>query len=354
VPTPDRSPDDCRSIGGWHDVAVRKIGLLGATGYTGRLTATEFAVRGLDVRLGARSAERLKKVDGTEGCERVTVDTSDPRALAAFMADLEVVISTVGPFTSLGRPVVDAAVKAGVHYVDSTGEPGFMQELYDAFRSADTAVVPACGFDYVPGDCAASVAVAALGEPVETVRVGYSLKGMRPTRGTAMSAIEAASVEPNPRLRRTEIEGAPAIELPWGEDLTVPRWAPGAVVHCAITAPRIATLVAPLAGPATGPLMRVGAPVLKRLASRMAEGPSDEARSRSSTRVVATAAGGGRTATAAVEVNDVYGFTALALVECALRVGGAGAMSPAQAFDAGELLDAMRGPLLSWTRPVAP
>jgi short subunit dehydrogenase-like uncharacterized protein len=331
---------------------TRKIGLLGATGYTGRLTATEFAVRELDVRLGGRSAERLKKVDGTEASERVTVDTTDAASLAAFMDSLDVVISTVGPFTSLGRPVVNAAVKAGVHYIDSTGEPGFMQELYDAFGAAKTAVVPACGFDYLPGDCAAYVAAGALDGPAEEIRVGYSIRGMRPTRGTAMSAIEAALAEPSPRLRRGEIEGHPAIELPWGEDLTIPRWAPGAVVHCALTAPRIATFVAPLAGPATGPMLKLGAPLLRRLANRMPEGPSDEVRASASTRVVATAKAGARTATAAVDVNDVYGFTALALVECALRIEGAGAMSPAQAFNSGDLLDAMRGPLLSWTRPV--
>jgi short subunit dehydrogenase-like uncharacterized protein len=332
---------------------MRKIGLLGATGYTGRLTATEFALREIDVRLGGRSAARLKNVDGTDGSERVTVDTTDAASLAAFMAGLDAVISTVGPFTSLGRPVVDAAVKAGVHYLDSTGEPGFMQQCYDTFRDAKTAVVPACGFDYLPGDCAASVAAAALGEPAEEILVGYSIKGMRPTRGTARSTIEAALAEPSPRLRRTEIEGHSALELPWGEQLTIPLWAPGTVVRCAITAPKVATYVAPLAGPATGPMMRLAAPLLRRFVERMPEGPTDDVRSGAKTRVVATARAGSNTATAAVDVNDVYGFTALALVEAALRIDGAGAMSPAQAFDAGELLDAMRGPLLSWTRPAA-
>src|SRR4051794_35999482 len=96
---------------------MRRIGLLGATGYTGRLTATEFALREIDVRLGGRSAERLAHVDGTEGSERVVVDTTDPAALKAFMDGLDVVVSTVGPFSSLGRPVVDAAVAAGVHYL---------------------------------------------------------------------------------------------------------------------------------------------------------------------------------------------------------------------------------------------
>jgi short subunit dehydrogenase-like uncharacterized protein len=332
---------------------MRRIGLLGATGYTGRLAATEFAVREIDVRLGGRSAERLKEVDGTEASERVIVDTTDPQGLANFMVGLDVVISTVGPFALLGHPVAAAAVAAGVHYIDSTGEPGFMQELYDRYGAAATAVVPACGVDYLPGDCAASIAADALDEPVERILVGYSMKGIRPTRGTAMSAIEAASRERSPRLRRTEVEGQPAVELPWGEAITIPRWAPGADVSCAITAPRVATMIAPLAGPATGPMMRATAPLLRRIAGRLPEGPGEEARAGASTRIVATASAAGQSATVTVELKDIYAFTALALVESALRVEGAGALTPSQATDPAAMLDALRGPLFSWTRPAA-
>ena len=38
---------------------VRRIGVLGATGYTGRLVADELAARGLPHRSGARNPERL-------------------------------------------------------------------------------------------------------------------------------------------------------------------------------------------------------------------------------------------------------------------------------------------------------
>lgn len=330
---------------------MRKIGLLGATGYTGRLTATEFALRELDVRLGGRSAERLKHVDGTEGSERVVVDTNDPKALASFLDGLDVVISTVGPFSLLGQPVVAAAVRAGVHYIDSTGEPSFMRDVYGAFPTATAAVVPACGFDYLPGDCAASVAAAALGTVPERIAVGYTINKMRPTRGTAMSSIEALVSEPKPRLARVEIEGRPAVGLPWGEDLTIPLWAPTTSVQCAVTAPKVAAMVAPLAGSATGPLVRLAAPMLRRLVNRMPEGPTEEMRASAVTRVVATASAGGESKTVGVDINDVYGFTALALVESALRVEGSGAMAPSQAFDAASILDAMRGPLLAWQPP---
>jgi short subunit dehydrogenase-like uncharacterized protein len=112
-------------------------------------------------------------------------------------------------------------------------------------------------------------------------------------------------------------------------------------------------MIAPLAGPATGPTLRLAAPLLRKIVDRLPEGPSDDVRASSKTRVVATASTSGQSATVSVDVDDIYGFTALALVESALRVEGAGPLTPSQAFDATEMLDALRGPLLSWQPPAA-
>jgi short subunit dehydrogenase-like uncharacterized protein len=333
---------------------MRKIGLLGATGYTGKLTATEFALRELPVRLGARNAERLAAVDGHADSERVVVDTSNPKALAAFLDGLDVVISTVGPFSQLGKPVVAAAVKAGVHYIDSTGEPDFMQHCYDTYADAATAVVPACGFDYAPGDCAAAVAAKHLQHPVERITVGYAIHGMKPSRGTARSSLDAVSSIGGTKLGRTEIEGHPAISLPWGEDLTIPRWAPGAVVTCAVTAPKAAQILAPLTAPLVAPTFKLAGPLLRRLVERLPEGPTDDVRSSAKTRVVATATARGESATVSVDIDDVYGFTAITLVEFALQVEGTGALAPSQAVDSAKMLAALQGPLLSWLGPPAP
>src|SRR5579875_3891364 len=319
---------------------MRTIGLLGATGYTGRLTAAEFVRRGVAVRLGARSAERLSDVPATADSEKVVVDTTRPEDLRRFLAGLDVVISTVGPFTTLGRPVVDAAVDAGVHYLDSTGEPAFMQSVYDAHRSAATAVAPACGYDYVPGDCAAAIAAAELGRPPDTVTVGYTGSGLRPTRGTARSIVEAVLVAPDPGLRRTRVGGRPAVTLPWGEEVTVPLWAPGARVTTAVTVAPAVAYAAQSMRPLAGPTLRTSGPLLRRLVERLPEGPSDEQRGRASTTVVATARSGGRAATVTVEVRDVYAFTAVALVECALRIDGSGPMAPSQLAEPRQLLDA--------------
>jgi short subunit dehydrogenase-like uncharacterized protein len=330
--------------------AMRKIGLLGATGYTGRLTATEFALREMPVRLGGRSADRLAKVDRIDDSEVVVVDTTDRASIDRFLAGLDVVISTVGPFELLGRPVVQAAVDAGVHYIDSTGEPDFMQWAYDTFPNAETAIVPACGYDYVPADCAASVAASTLDGPAERIEVGYSLKNMKATRGTARSALGAIASTTDPGIRRTTVQGQPGLVMPLGDRVVIPRWAPNAGLTVAVTTSKAASRIAPAVTPVAMPMARLAMPLLSRLVERMPEGPTDEQRSAAKATVSATATRGSQSATVTVNVTDVYAFTALSLVEFALAVEGKGPLSPAQSVDAATVLDAMRGPLLDWQR----
>ncbi|MFL6238845.1 MAG: NAD(P)H-binding protein [Actinomycetes bacterium] len=335
---------------------VRRIGLLGATGYTGRLVADELAARGLPHRLGARSAERLGAMKHGGEAETFIVDTNDPGRLAAFCDGIDAVISTVGPFVQLGMPVVEAAVEAGLPYVDSTGEHVFMTDVYDKFAAAASPVVPACGFDYLPGDLAAAVAAAQLSGPAQDIVVAYSVSGARPTRGTARSAIGiAAHSRVAPRF--LSIDGpdgeASGIEFPFGEQITVPLHLPLARVRTGIILGRrpVARAVG-VAAPAfrlTGPAIGLMSPVLGRLVERLPEGPTEEVRRRARYRVYAQATGrDGQVGHVLIEGSDVYRLTAQLLVEAALRVSGSGAMAPAQGLEPATFLDAVSGELLTW------
>ncbi len=334
---------------------TRRIGLLGATGYTGRLTAAELAERGIDARLGARDPRRLAALPATGDAQRVTVDTSDPAQLTAFLDGLDVLITTVGPFARLGEPVLAAAVEAGVAYVDSTGEPEFIAQAYRRYADAPVPVVPACGLDYLPGDCALAVAEADLGGAPDSVRVTYTGRNVRPSRGTARTALDAAAaMGAGARLRATTVDTAegprPALVLPWGEDVMVPHRLPGVAVEVAALVPRPVAVAAALSAPLTPAFLRLGEPLLQRLVDRLPAGPPDERRSAARVRVTGEARRGEQLRRVEVEVRDMYRFTAAALVEAAVRVDGAGAMTPAQAFDAAAMLDALSGPRLSWRR----
>jgi len=326
---------------------TRTVALLGATGYTGRLVAAELTRRGIEHRLGGRSAERLEAVPSE--ATRHVVDLTAPDSLDAFLDGADVLITCVGPFTLYGMPVVEAAVRTGTTYVDSTGEFGFMADVFARFRDAATAVVPACGFDYVPGDLAAAIAVEELGGSAEEIDVLYQLRDGKPTRGTARSALGAASTATmNPRRITMDGPQGPlsAIEVPWGEQVTVPLHVPGVRVRSGIVAPdamtRVADVAAPLA-PLLKPLTSLARPLLERLVERLPEGPTDEVRARAQATVIARARSGGREARVAVQCRDGYGLTARLLVEAAMQVTGTGAMATAEALQPRAFLDSVTG-----------
>lgn len=331
------------------------IGLLGATGYTGKLTAAELRRRGIRHRLGGRSAERLAALPATELADTVVVDAADPAGLDRFMAGCDAVISCVGPFTRLGWPVVEAAVRNGIPYVDSTGETPFMAMVYAGFPEATSPAVPACGFDYVPGDLAAAIAIESLGVRADVVLVAYRLSGTRISQGTARTMVDQlASADFLPR--RADVpwpDGLGAgITFPWGEALTVPQAHPGVRCETVLVTSRLAATTLAGARPLLAlskPFGRVAAPILGRIVDRLPEGPDLAARAGSTFRILAEAtAPDGRRSTVVVTGRDPYGLTARFLVEAALRVEGKGGLTLSQAVDPQAFLDAVSGSDLRW------
>ena len=79
----------------------------------------------------------------------------DPASVAALVGPGDVLVSTVGPFVRYGGAAVEAAVMAGAHYVDTTGEPAFVRGVFDEWaapaRAVGSVLLPAFGYDYLPG-----------------------------------------------------------------------------------------------------------------------------------------------------------------------------------------------------------
>lgn len=105
----------------------------------------------------------------------------------------DVVINCAGPFTLAGDALARTAIDTRTHYVDSTGEQTFIAALFDrhgpAAERAGVALVPALGFDYLPGDCIARIAAEGH-EPLREIVLAYSVRGFGMTRGTMRSALE--------------------------------------------------------------------------------------------------------------------------------------------------------------------
>src|SRR6188472_1228451 len=105
-----------------------RIVLFGATGYTGDLTARAMVWRGLRPVLAGRGTEPLEALaQELGGLEVVLADAERPGTVRALVERGDVLVSTVGPFAERGGPAVEAAVDAGAHYLDCSGEPRFIR-----------------------------------------------------------------------------------------------------------------------------------------------------------------------------------------------------------------------------------
>jgi short subunit dehydrogenase-like uncharacterized protein len=139
------------------------IVLYGATGFVGKLTAEYLARAAGDARiaLAGRSPDRLRAVretlaESAQSWPILTADATSPSSLDEMAARTQVVVTTVGPYTRYGLPLVAACAAAGTDYADLTGEAMFVRESIDTYhkQAADTGarIVHACGFDSIPSD----------------------------------------------------------------------------------------------------------------------------------------------------------------------------------------------------------
>ncbi len=179
---------------------MSKIVVIGATGYTGRLVVAALARRGHRPIIAGRNERSITALSEEHGgLEYRLADAGDTDSLRALVEKGEVLVSTVGPFEKYGHPVAAAAVSVGAHYIDSTGEIGFVRELQrkhdDGASRAGSTLLPAFGYDFVPGTLAGALAVTASNHEARTLRIGYFATGSvrnglsQGTRATLMDGI---------------------------------------------------------------------------------------------------------------------------------------------------------------------
>jgi short subunit dehydrogenase-like uncharacterized protein len=341
------------------------IAVYGATGYTGRLVVAELVKADADFIVSGRSAQKLDALRAEFELEAParTAAVDDPASLRGLLADCAVVIDCAGPFVKFGEPVLAAAVESGTHYLDTTGEQPYMKMAYEGYgpgaARAGVAIVPAMGFDYVPGDMIASLTADGMGE-LDELAMYYCWQDFKPSQGTARTTLEIIRgdglewrdmewVEDRGGTGRGVYEFPSPVgrqrmmRYPAGEQIMVPRHISTRNVRTAINAgdfsnERVAQLFAGMVRP-IGLTMRT--PV-KRLAdaviSRLPEGPTPEQREKVRWMIVCEAKRGEVEQKGVISGRDVYGLTGAAIVKGAMIAAKkgyepSGGLSPSQAFD---------------------
>lgn len=174
----------------------RKLNIIviGATGYTGKILCRYLHQQGAQSwGVAGRSAEKLKSLETLYSVPSYVIDISDSASLDSVCKDAVCVISCAGPFSRVGMPVVEACVRSGTHYIDSTGEFPFVRVVAERFHEEairqNLLLVPCCGFDSVPSDIGNFLVheLASEQDPVVEVKAFVKLTSAGMSLGTVSS-----------------------------------------------------------------------------------------------------------------------------------------------------------------------
>ncbi|MFE2551182.1 saccharopine dehydrogenase family protein [Streptomyces sp. NPDC059355] len=184
--------------------AVAAVTVFGAYGHTGRFVVAELLDRGLTPVLSGRDAGKLRALASEfPGLDVRPASADDPDALDRALAGAAAVINCAGPFAETAAPVIEAALRARIAYLDVAGEVEAVADTFAGFadraREAGVVVVPAMAFFGGLGDL---LATAALGEATaaDGIDIAFALSSWQPTGGTRGSGRVSRSRREGRRL----------------------------------------------------------------------------------------------------------------------------------------------------------
>jgi short subunit dehydrogenase-like uncharacterized protein len=132
--------------------------IYGANGYTGEIIARMAVERGLKPILGGRSLAKLKPIADELGLVARPFSLEDKTSLEYTLKEVDFVLHCAGPFSITSKPMVEACLRLGKHYLDITGEIAVfeaMAKLDEQAKNEGIMIMPGVGFDVVPSDCLA-------------------------------------------------------------------------------------------------------------------------------------------------------------------------------------------------------
>ena len=212
--------------------------IYGATGFVGDAIARLAVKRGLRPILAGRNSDKVVPQATELDLNYHIFNLDDTNALDSALEDVVAVLHCAGPFIHTFKPMVEACLRRGTHYLDITGE----FPVYEALASYDSPaekqgvmILPGVGFDVVPTDCLAVHLRQRLPSATHITLAFYSKGPAGLPPGTVKTMVELipygnrirreGSLVPTPKGINTRMidfgEGpVQAVRLTWGDVFT--------------------------------------------------------------------------------------------------------------------------------------
>ena len=196
-----------------------KIAVYGASGHTARFVLAELLGRGhMAIAVGrdkSRMAAAVALLGATIETRIASLDA--PESLDRALAGADAVINCAGPFLDTAAPLIEAALRVGVHYFDVTAEQASALSTFESFdapaRKRGIYVVPAAGFYGGLGDVLATYAMRGWTQ-ADRIDIAIALDRWWPTPGTRRTG--ARNTAPRLVLSGGKLQPIqPSVAQPW-------------------------------------------------------------------------------------------------------------------------------------------
>ena len=224
-------------------MAKYPVVVYGASGYTGMLIMDWLIDQQIPFTAVGRNAARMRdmmaeRVVRLESATYEIVETEHTvEALTKVFAGARIVCNTVGPFVQYGAVAVEAALAAGCHLIDTTGEQSYILDVRERFgeryREAGLLLAPSTSYMYAFAEIAAELALETQG--VDCLETATLCRGTRfaaagVTVGSTASIFAMARVRQHYLWEKKLVEHPvtacfdvvdpsfmqPVFSLPWG------------------------------------------------------------------------------------------------------------------------------------------
>ncbi|MBZ5523926.1 MAG: DUF5938 domain-containing protein [Acidobacteriia bacterium] len=216
--------------------SLRPVVIYGANGFSGRLVAEFLREYNVPFTAAGRNLAKIQDVmahvPGIETADFESVATGGSvDELAALFKGAKVVCNTVGPFIYNGPAVIEAALRAGCHYLDIGGEQAWLREVAEKWgpKFAERGLLAAPATAFMSAVSAAAIQLCLETAAIDTVETLTMFKGV-PTFGSTQTIfaviqtdayyLEQNQYKPWPRATRYDVSVPGYIQnqlaLAWG------------------------------------------------------------------------------------------------------------------------------------------
>lgn len=141
--------------------------------------------------LVGRDLEKLLVVQNAHPASEIRVASiADPVSLERALAGASLVINCAGPFVDTAPPIMEAAIRSRIHYLDVTAEQRVALAAFENFSGlaqvAGVLIMPSVAFYGALADLLATVAMKSW-LTADEIRIAVALDSWKPTQGTRVT-----------------------------------------------------------------------------------------------------------------------------------------------------------------------